>query len=169
MYSDIDPKWVAEFAGFFWGEGNFMIDQLNKKFNSRRKLADGSIADYGEKTCFQVRVRARLIQRQDNRAVLEDIQSKLGGHITTFNAARTYADHVIQPTISWQIQHVDQVSELLDLLDLHSSFRAKKRLEIPIVREAVTIMKNRVYAYSQSDRDRITELRNLLKSMREYA
>ncbi len=148
---------AAELAGFFWGEGNFMIDIM------KRGLINS------------IRVRVRISQRVDDISVLYHIMelcegvghiTKHGNHSFTSHNGRDYTNHEQHV---WQIQDKEQVSWFLDVLEQSSSFPAKKRKEIAVIRDAIKIMRNKGYRYSSDDLEQLAALKLELSEMRRFS
>lgn len=168
----LDPMWYAEFCGFFWGEGNFMIDLYERAIPRKKTLKDGSIRNYEPFKTFTVRVRVRITQRSDNRQVLDHIQSKLGGHIYVHRGRNTVSagngkTYISQKQFVWQVQDRKQVERILDILE-SSQFQTTKRREIAIMRQAIDVMRARRYGYGQEARDRLHELKQQLSAIRQF-
>lgn len=156
---EISPVWAAEFCGLFWADGNFMIDVLMRTTKGR--------------PCFNARVRARITQRHDNRALLEHIQSVLGGHVTRHKEAQhrklaSGAQYTSHPNDVWQVQGADDVERVLDLLERYGTFPARKAREIPIMREAIALKRARRYRYTDEQRAHFYELKERLIELRHY-
>mgnify|MGYP001252707519 CR=1 FL=1 len=153
----IDPLWVAEFCGLFWGEGNFMFDVMNRQI---RKYPT-----------FTIRVRCRIVSREDNVEMLDNIWSVLGGNLTT-HKGHTYTswngkEYTNHRQIVWQVQSRDAVERILDLLDT-GRIPCKKRLEVPIMREAIALMKARRYSYTDEQREQARDIQARLYALRHY-
>lgn len=169
----MDALWCREFSGFFWGEGNFMIDIYIRQRQRTKTLADGSVRDYGIMPYTMIRVRARIIQRQDSRAVLEHLVSVLGGHIYVHKSrkmvsggnGKTYTN---QQQLVWQIQDRDQVAKVLDILD-QSEFPTMKRREVAIMRQCIDILRSHGKNWLAEDIERVQALKNELTRLRIYS
>ena len=159
MNTTPDPLWLAEFRGFFWGEGNFMID-----------LVERQIGNY---LAWTARVRVRVVQRDDEAQVLESIQSVLGGHlyghkrykIVSAGNGREYVNH---RQITWQLQDKDTIEKVLDWLD-GGLLPHSKRLQIAVMREAIAVMRARRYSYTDAQKLALRDLKSRLESLRKYA
>lgn len=156
---EIDPIWAAEFRGLFWGEGNFMIDIMNRG-KPRPTLV------------FSARCRCRVIARDDNRPMLEDFQRVLGGHIYTH---KSFKSHWIEGKVYthnrnfvWQVQSVDGVEQVIDILE-NGLIPALKAREIPVMREAITIMRSRRYRYTDDQRQQLRDVQQRLFALRQYS
>lgn len=148
----LESQWLAEFRGFFWGEGNFMIDLIRRKQGN------------------DFRVRVRLIQRDDERAALESIQKVFGGNVTTHKAfmsndGRGYLSH---KQLVWQCTSRDIVERVLDVLDC-GNLPHSKRLQIPVMREALAVLRSRRYRYTDEQIAKLRELKTKLQNLRKYA
>lgn len=169
----VDTLWAREFAGFFWGEGNFMIDIFNRKVKSTRKLSDGSTRDYGFRMQYSIRVRARIIQREDSHAVLEHLVENLGGHIYTHKSRRMVSGgngktYTSGTQLVWQLQDREQVAKVLDLLD-QSTFPTLKRREISVMRQAIEILRaHKRGGWSDTELANLHALKDELSRLRSY-
>lgn len=168
----MDECWQSEFAGFFWGEGNFMIDIWEKPMRSKRRLADGTIKDYGMRTQRMVRVRARIIQRDDNRAVLEYLCAQLGGFLYVHKSRRMVSGgngktYLNATQLVWQIQDRRQVEHVLDILE-SAKFPHTKAREIPIMREAIRIIDTHARGWADDSLEHLRTLKQLLTDNRTY-
>ena len=153
---------AAELAGFFWADGNFMLD-IMRRINRKDQIINS------------IRVRVRISQRADNIEVLYHIKNICGdiGHIckhgnrkVTSHNGKTYTNNT---QYVWQTQDKEQVSKFLDILEQSSSFPAKKRNEIIIMRKAIDIMRNRGHSYNPDELKQLTSLRNELEKIRKYS
>ena len=150
-----NSEWLAEFRGFFWGEGNFMIDIMHRKVNNY--------------LTYDIRVRVRIIQRDDERPVLMAIQKRFGGHVTTHKAfmsndGRGYLSH---KQITWQCTARDQVKIVLDALD-NGHLPHSKHFQIAVMREAMGVMQSRRHKYTDEQIAKLRELKNRLQNLRKY-
>lgn len=169
----MDELWIREFAGFFWGEGNFMIDIYVRKRKTTRKLADGTIQTYGERTYRMTRVRVRIIQRQDSREVLEHLRDTLGGHIYIHKGRKMVSAgngkiYTSNQQLVWQVQDREQVAYILDLLD-RSTFPTLKRREITVMRQAIELMRGHGYRWTDEELENLKTLRDELSNLRSYS
>lgn len=151
-----DSEWIAEFRGFFWGEGNFMIDIMHRQI--------------GRYVSYDTRVRVRIIQRDDERPALESIQKRFGGNITTHKAfmsndGRGYLSH---KQIVWQSSSRDIVERVLNALD-NGNLPHSKRLQITVMREALAVMQSRRHKYTDEQITKLRELKDRLQNLRKYA
>jgi hypothetical protein len=114
-YRDIDPLWAAEFAGFFWGEGTVLL----QKAYGRRGLPTPLIS---------------IHLREDERPVLEDIQSHLGGVIVPHKTGKPGRDgYVSKPQLYWNVAGHRKVEEVLRLLKSVTGLPARKRQDVDIL------------------------------------
>jgi hypothetical protein len=113
----LNPIWVAEFRGFFFGDGYLGI--VRNGYSPRNGQA-------------YTTARADITVRDDDVAVLNDIQSKIGGRI--IRGTRS----VCKPIATWRTRTLADVATVCDLLD--SGFLpSKKRAEIAVVRRYLAI------------------------------
>lgn len=170
---DIDSGWLREFCGFFWGEGNFMIDIWQKKMLSKRRLADGTMKEYGYRMQQCCRVRVRIIQREDDRQVLEHLVKNLGGHIYTHKSRKMVSGgngriYTNNKQLVWQVQDRRQVERILDILE-RGVFPAKKHQEIEIMRKAIYVLDNHARGWPKEDVDKLRALKTELSKHRAFS
>lgn len=98
----LTSEWLHQFRGLFWGEGSAMI------------LKNGSTYTTG----------LALVLRADDKDVIFDIQSKLGGRVLYYDAPRRrrYGN----PQYSWKVSDLEQVAEICRLLLDGNLIPAKK-------------------------------------------
>lgn len=159
MNTTPNPLWLAEFRGFFWGEGNFMID-----------LAERQV---GKCLTWTARVRVRVIQRDDEAEVLENIRSVLGGHLYGHKSYKMVSggngrQYVNNRQITWQLQDKDTIEKVLDFLD-GGLLPHSKRLQIAVMRDAIAVMRSRRYSYTDEQKQQLRELKARLEGLRKYA
>lgn len=123
----LNPFWLAEFRGFFFGEGYLGIIK-----NGRAR--DGYISYVA---------RAQITLRADDIDVLNDISAKLGGLVYLEGRGRktTGADNRIyqsKPYAVWRITKASKILEICEILK-DGLLPAKKMREIETVREFVTM------------------------------
>ncbi len=169
----MNDLWAREFAGFFWGEGNFMLDIWQKERRSTRRLASGTVKDYGTRTQRMIRVRVRLIQREDSREVLEHLVSNLGGHIYTHKSRKIVSggngkEYTNNTQLVWQVQDREQVAHILDLLD-QSTFPTRKRREVAIMRQAINILRSHKRGWTEEELDSLLALKAELSRLKTFA
>jgi RNA binding exosome subunit len=168
----MDTAWGREFAGFFWGEGNFMIDIWQKQVKSKRVLANGVKKDYGFRNQIMIRIRVRISQREDSRAVLEHLVENLGGHIYNHKSRRMVSGgngqfYTNQAQLVWQVQDREQISKILDILD-QSTFPTLKRREISIIRQVIEILRTHKRGWTTEELDKLKALKSELSNLRIY-
>lgn len=102
----IDPIWLAEFRGFFYGEGYLGICSWGVHPKGYPKLM----------------ARAQITSRSDDSAILLDIQSKLGGMVyqegkgrKSSNGNKTYQSN---PYTVWRCTKASEVRRICDTLSL---------------------------------------------------
>lgn len=118
-FSHIDPFWWAEFRGFFYGEGSVYFRDVKTRSSlgnptSRRKLVP----------VLQVALRS------DDRAILEDFHTKLGGQIISYEAYKNHA-----PRTSWHTTGWSRVYNIIPYL-IENALPAKKVRELVLMKEA---------------------------------
>ncbi|MFA6135632.1 MAG: hypothetical protein WC869_16610 [Phycisphaerae bacterium] len=166
----IEPLWAAEFRGFFLGEGSLEIGlirhtQLWKGRKGRPATPVAHIYD-------ELRPRARLIQRDDSRAILDAVKARLGGNITAHNArvftsggnGKVYEN---KPTISWYVMNSEGIQRVLDLLK-GGCFPHTKLREVAILEEFLRLRPKAGHYWLPEHRARCLELMAAMRKVREY-
>lgn len=162
----IEPVWAAEFRGFFLGEGSLEIGQINHSVTTRR---GDKVYQYQAK---QLRPRARLIQRDDNRAILEAVQARLGGNITKHGRHYTVSPvngmtYSSNPTIAWYVMSTESVQRVLDLLKGGVLPHSKLR-EVALLEEFLAIRPRPGHKLTDTVRARSWELKAEIEALRKY-
>lgn len=123
----LDPIWMAEFRGFFFGEGHLGIT-TNGTLKGKTYVA-----------------RAAITLRDDDEPVLREIQARLGGllhrerhgKISKINGKT----HQTKPYVVWRVTSRADVARVCDILDA-GVLPAKKRREVSIIREFLSTLGN---------------------------
>lgn len=162
----IDPVWAAEFRGFFLGEGSLEIGQITHNTSTAK---GDKVYRYSK---VQLRPRARLIQRDDNRAILEAVQARLGGNITKHGRHYTVSPvngmtYTSNPTIAWYVMSTNGVQRVLDLLKGGVLPHGKLR-EIAVLEEYLALRPQPGHKMSDATRARLFELKSELEALRKY-
>ena len=159
---DLDSIWMAEFRGFFFGEGYLGVIVNGKKH--------GKI----QHTC-----RAQITLRDDDVEMLHDIHSKLGGLLHTEKRGRISKingkKHVTRPYSVWRVTGKPDVTRVCDILEL-SVMPSKKRLEVLVLRkylDTIGILKHGPRTKEKAELWKKTfdirqELANELKRLHSY-
>lgn len=117
---ELDPVWMAEFRGFFFGEGYLGITT-----NGRGRGKVYHIA------------RAAITLRDDDEPVLREIQKRLGGLLHRERCGRvSHVDgtpHQTKPFVVWRVTSKSDVARVCDILDA-GHLPSKKRREIAVMR-----------------------------------
>lgn len=144
-----DPLWVAEFRGFFAGEGSISIQIIHKKGNSYALF----------------RPRCRISLRLDDHQVLREFNERIGGSLFYTNKQSS----VGQPTLTWDASSLCHARIIRNLLQ-GSILPCKKFLEVPLWVEAVDILDNKIQhvgrgksRFTDEQRNRLFEIAQLLK------
>ena len=132
----ISENWLATFTGLFFGEGCADIQRHHKK---------------GKGEFFRPRLRMQL--RADDKALLDEIQDKLGG---TLNFTENDGQRS-KPSYQWQLSNKEEVVWTCDLL-LKSEWPSKKMAQIRLVREAAALRAGRLGHLTDGERLRLNEL-----------
>lgn len=114
---NLDPLWLAEFRGFFYGEGSVYIHKRNAFLWDKTYLPNPVY-----------RPDLKIGLRDDDGNVLREIQRVLGGNLS-FRKAIGKSN----PSISWQLVGFRAVYPLLKLLsEGHLPSKKKKEFETMI-------------------------------------
>ncbi len=162
----IDPVWAAEFRGFFLGEGSLEIGQITHNQTVKR---DDKMYRY---TNVELRPRARLIQRDDNRAILDAVQARLGGNITKHGRHHTVSPvngmtYSSNPTVAWYVMSKEGVQRVLDLLKGGVLPHGKLR-EVALLEEFLAIRPRPGHKLTDAVRARSWELKAEIEALRKY-
>jgi hypothetical protein len=115
-----DNLWNAEFIGLFWGEGCADIQKFNR---------------HGRGDLYRPRLRISL--RSDDKPLLVDIQSHLGGTLTGGHGSGNYKFNTM-PSVLWCVSNKESVLRICDIL-LSGKMPAKKLKQIRVVRMAAKL------------------------------
>jgi hypothetical protein len=143
----IAPDWACLFAGFFWGEGTFIIQPQHngKNFNPY----------------------CQVWLREDDGHILKLFQARLGGLLR-----RVVKDDGSSPQIAWRVNRVEDCLRIGKLLQNTASLPFLKRDQLPIWLEALFIKSTRAGAgngkltinYLQE----MSKLTNHIKALKAY-
>lgn len=156
---EFDPIWMAEFRGFFWGEGCLSFQFVHRK-------------DYP----FPVyRLHAKASLREDDSALLYDVYEKMGG--TIWHRNKTYQNqrfgHTTNPAVIWDATGHESLCRVAYVLD-GGLLPAKKRLELSVWKEALEIHLSHARGggyrpkYTPEDRQRIEFLAQELHNLKVF-
>jgi hypothetical protein len=123
---DTDLEWLAEFRGFFWGEGCLDISFFNRKGNSHPSYCP----------------RARIGLNAVDLPLLEEIRSVFGGNL-----------HYRAATNSWTWQLTGK-NKLLRLIECLTGARtsAHKAKQVAVFREVLALVPGRGNTYTPETR-----------------
>lgn len=120
----LDPVWRAWFRGLFWGEGCLAI-----RYQRCRK--NGKIKQYHRPTI-------EITQAADNRAMLEHVQSVLGG--TIYDRKSLYGSRgAKQPYSTWMVRDLSKCRFVVDLLRQETYYSDKKVDQVAALHEYLTL------------------------------
>lgn len=119
----INSEWLAEFRGFFFGEGFLGIVSWGKHPKGYSKLVP----------------RAQITCRSDDVAILHDICSKLGGFVyTEWDGRKSSGKHEelyqSNPYSAWRITKASDIRRLCDILE-GGLLPSRKKEQISTMRE----------------------------------
>lgn len=115
---DINELWLAEFRGFFFGEGYLGI-------------TTNGVDKYGN-VSYTARVQISL--RHDDESILKEIQSKLGGNFSYENRKWKDGRKQQNKVAVWRARHFKDVSRVCDILET-GMLPSKKKNEIAVIRK----------------------------------
>jgi len=103
----IDPIWVAEFCGFFMGEGTIGIYCSTRSYR-------------GSRNRYYFHASASITQRDDCGDVLKEFYDKFGGCLTSagsenFTNPLAY-NYNRKPQITWRVGNRNTVKLIVDIL-----------------------------------------------------
>lgn len=114
-YDHLDPVWLAEFRGFFFGEGCASVGVQPTGF--RRK---------------QYQPRLAVSVREDDAEVIVDIYNHLGGNVKRL-CRETRSNYTnTKPYAVWQLVGFSKLTNLLPLL-ANGTLQAKKRKDLQLL------------------------------------
>jgi hypothetical protein len=138
MWREPTAEEAAEFRGLFFGEGHIDL----------ARPAHGT----------SLVPRLRVAVRDDDAAVAEWCRSMFGGNLSRRAATRS---------VCWQLTGKASVSRALAVLD-GGCIPSKKRREVRLLIEAVTLIGTRSVPIAPSAARRLHEIREELKATRAY-
>jgi hypothetical protein len=119
----LDPIWMAEFRGFFFGDGYVGITTNGVGRRTKGKNYTG---------CIQITLR------DDDIAILEEFQSRLGGSIWRERRGRRVRFDELEceakPYAAWRIRSRTELLRVLDILD-GGFMPSQKRGHVRLLRE----------------------------------
>jgi len=123
---ELDKVWMAEFRGFFFGEGYLGITTNGKERRKNRWRRKHHLA------------RAAITLRDDDEEILKAIREKLGGifHREGHGRKSNFGDKEFdtKPYVVWRVTSKEDVSRVCDILE-GGLLPSKKRREIIIMRK----------------------------------
>lgn len=157
--SSIDELWLAEFRGFFFGEGHLGITSWGKPKKGFRSFV----------------ARVQITARSDDAALLFDIQSKLGGTVyhelpsrlspgTGSSSIKSYRSN---PVTIWRLTRADDIRRLCDVL-APGKLPSKKLREVEIMREFLETVQPAGKKPTLEQRALRSRLNDRIKSLHRY-
>lgn len=147
---ELSEVWMAEFAGLFAGEGCLYLGTATRKTKK------------GDYVIF--RPEAIISMRSDDRPLLEEIQSKLGG-VLSQRSDPSYGNEF--PRHRWYVQSKEDLLRVASILE-GSRLPAKKWRELPLWKEAVMLRKTRGQKHTADENVRLRELLLSIRKIREF-
>lgn len=156
-------EWKAEFRGFFWADGTIGVFQYPRTYQTKA----------GPVKTRYLSAHVVIAQRDDNEAVLRDIQAHLGG--TIYNGARAIMDsplngerYVRAPQRVWRQARQDGVRQILAILrDVKMPYRGLATLDL--IDEFLNLPRPRGAHLPEATKKRMWEIHAELKRMKLYA
>ena len=146
----IDPLWAAEFSGFFMGEGTCLMTQVD----GRKGLPTPVVA---------------IHLRRDDRPILEEIRSVIGGRITNHETPPGKDGYQSKPQSTWAVSGFARTKEVLSLLKKSTSFPAKKRRDVEILLEYILWRETVPCFPSDSDKETARKFKEELSSIKIFS
>ncbi|GAC1468383.1 MAG: hypothetical protein NVSMB70_13660 [Chamaesiphon sp.] len=117
----ISPQWQAEFRGFFWGEGMLTMQRTRKPNGNW-----GGFAVY-----------CRITLRADDRKILDEFSSRLGGLVKEIRGPEKS-----KPVVQWQVSTIEECLRIAQLLE-NSEFSPRKARELNLWRACIELKKDK--------------------------
>lgn len=141
----LDEIWCAEFRGFFYGEGCAKIDMC----------------------CGHHRPSLSIGLRADDHAVLEDMQSKLGGHLASKSEHRRNPN--ASPELKWFVVGWSPCRYVIEAVSLASGkLGAKKQRDVDILYEAILARYKMPKRMSHDDLEILRQYRIRLQEVKRF-
>jgi hypothetical protein len=152
----IDHIWLAEFRGFFYGEGYLGICSWGKHPKGHTNL----------------RARVQITSRSDDSTILYDIQSKLGGMVyqegkgrKSSNGGKIYQSN---PYTVWRCVRKDELTRICDILSM-GVLPSRKRNQIETIREFLSTVPKPGYKTTSAQVQQREQLWNQIKDLHAYS
>jgi len=151
---DLDPLWVAEFCGLFWGEGS-----INMQVKDLVYYVDGE-----ERPSFRVTFKFSIGLRADNLPILRDIKDKLGGHIYKREGGRHYV---------WVVSKLSLIKKIAALL-MSGQMPSSKKDELLWLEKAIQFRETRPRkganrkVFQAGDKEKFLEFKRNLERCRKF-
>jgi len=158
--NDIDPLWAAEFCGLFWGEGHLALSRTSRVWSKVKKNSTEYVPIPGP----FYRTAAQISLRDDDRPLLEEIQSVLGGGLYKEHWNHPDIEH---PRLCWKTRN-KQESLLVGAVLLRGKMNAKKRREVETWVAAVNLHGSKGRKSCPDALEKFEEHNLKLKAMRKY-
>ena len=148
-YDHLDPMWLIEFRGFFYGEG---CASVNAQSSGRR---------------LQYQPRLAVSLREDDVEVVLDLQEHLGGNVVRWHR-ETRPDYPnTRPSANWQLVGFSKLANLLPLL-LAGVLPAKKRKDLEILNEMCQVRLTMPFNLTDEHSKEMSRYYEALRSIKRY-
>jgi len=147
----ISKKWLNEFTGFCWGEAYIGVTRYfrRKKWGENYWLFRGQI---------------KISLRSDDLFLLEDFQSKLGGHIYktrkrfVYNIANKEKSYLQKPGYGWIVTNHEELRKIVKILS-RSLLSAKKRESLEVMKKFLKLVHKTGKKYTKVEWEEMERLR----------
>jgi len=151
-YSYVEPWWMQAFAGLFYGEGNLGLYANQMRSNRTNEPLSRK----------HIYPTLNISLRDDDTQLLNDVQAKLGGHLTY---------HTPKPPrhryVRWAIRGWKSVHGLL-LVWPEQTLPSRKLEEIKLLREACELRRQLSFCLSPDEYALLDGYRVALSNMKHY-
>ena len=156
-------EWLAEFRGFFWADGTIGVYQYPRTYQTKA----------GPVSTRYLFAQAMIAQRDDNEAVLRDIQTHLGGTITNgaralFNSPTNGKIYRRAPQRVWRQARQDDVRQIVSILR-ESMMPYRGLITLNFVEEFLDLPRPRGAHLPEATKARMWEIHAELKQLKLYA
>ena len=160
---NIGREWLAEFRGFFWADGSIGVYQYPRTYQTKA----------GPVKTRYLFAQAVIAQRDDNEAVLREIQSRLGGTLTNggraiMNSPLNGKRYIRAPQRVWRQAHQDGVRHIVSIL-YQSWLPYRGMATLDLIQEFLDLPRPRGAHLPEATKKRMWEIHAELKRLKLYA